>query len=103
MKYLFAVMALAIATPASAELIFFSEQRSMSVAGYRFEGDRVIVSMRGGGEMSFDLALIVKVAPDEVPYDEGEIAEIKQPAAPMGISHQLAGITAYDPIIATAA
>ena len=43
MKYLFALIALAIATPASAELIFFSEQRSMSVASHRFEGDRIIV------------------------------------------------------------
>ncbi len=68
MKYLFALIALAIATPASAELIFFSAHRSMSVAGHRFEGDRVIVSLRGGGEMTFDRALITKIAPDEVPY-----------------------------------
>ena len=26
----------------------------MSVAGHRFEGDRIIVALRGGGEMSFD-------------------------------------------------
>ena len=67
MSYLFALIALAIATPASAELIFFSEQRSMSVASHRFEGDRIIVALRGGGEMSFDRALITKIAPDEVP------------------------------------
>ena len=66
MKYLFALLALTIATPASAELIFFSEQRSMSVASHRFEGDRVIVALRGGGEMSFDRSLITKIAPDEV-------------------------------------
>src|SRR5688572_352994 len=103
MRYLLAVIALAIATPASAELIFFSEQRSMSVAGHRFEGDRVIVSMRGGGEMSFDRTLVVKVAPDEVPYDEATIAETKEPAAPVVARHQLAETTAYDPIIAAAA
>ena len=44
MRYLLAVIVLAIASPASAELIFFSEDRSMSVAGHRVEGDRVIVS-----------------------------------------------------------
>ncbi|HUP39810.1 MAG TPA: hypothetical protein VM115_06795, partial [Vicinamibacterales bacterium] len=65
MKYIFALVALAIATPASAELIFFSEQRSMSVASHRFEDDRIIVALRGGGEMSFDRALISKIAPDE--------------------------------------
>ena len=52
MKYMFALVALAIATPAWAELLFFGEQRTMSVASHRFEGDRVIVSLRGGGEMS---------------------------------------------------
>ena len=103
MKYLFALIALAIATPASAELIFFSEQRSMSVASHRFEGDRIIVSLRGGGEMSFDRALISKIAPDEVPYhrrrhrrNEGSrCASCGQP--------RLAGTTAYDPIIESAA
>ena len=103
MKYLLALIALAIATPASAELIFFSEHRSMSVASHRFEGDRVIVSLRGGGEMSFDRALMVKVAPDEVPYDEGTIADTGLLAVPVAASHQLAGNTTYDPIIEIAA
>ena len=49
MRYLLAILVLAIAAPASAELIFFSETRSMSVKSHRFEGDRVIVALRGGG------------------------------------------------------
>ena len=44
MRYFLAAIVLSIASPASAELIFFSEDRSMSVAGHRIEGDRVIVS-----------------------------------------------------------
>ena len=103
MKYLLALIALAIATPASAELIFFSEQRSMSVAGHRFEGDRVIVALRGGGEMSFDRALITKIAPDEVPYLEDATAETKPAAVPVVASRGLAARTAYDPIIERAA
>lgn len=103
MKYLFALIALAIATPASAELIFFSEQRSMSVASHRFEGDRVIVALRGGGEMSFDRALITKIAPDEVPYTEDATADTKEAALPVAASRGLAGRTAYDPIIESAA
>ena len=102
MKYLFALIALAIATPASAELIFFSAQRSMSVASHRFEGDRVIVSLRGGGEMSFDRALIAKIAPDEVPYLEDDAVETKE-AVPVAQSRGLAATTAYDPMIETAA
>ena len=103
MKSLFFLIALAIAAPASAELIFFSAHRSMSVAGHRFEGDRVIVSLRGGGEMSFDRALILKIAPDEVPYLEDEIVQAKETAVPVAESGGLAGMTAYDPMIETAA
>lgn len=103
MKYLLAVIALAIATPASAELLFFSKQRSMSVASHRFEGDRVIVSLRGGGEMSFDRALIVKIAPDEVPYIEDDTAETKDDGVAAAAGGGLAGRTAFDPIIESAA
>ncbi len=106
MKYLFALIALAIATPASAELIFFSELRTMSVASHRFEGDRVIVALRGGGEMSFDRALVTKIAPDEVPYAdlrEPQDAPISAAPPPIVAGEGLAGRTAYDPLIESAA
>ena len=103
MKCLFAFIALAIATPASAELIHFSEQRSMSVASHRFEGDRVIVALRGGGEMSFDRALIAKITPDEVPYPDVAQADVKTVVQPDVVIGQLAGKTAYDPFIESAA
>ena len=105
MRYLFAIIALAIAAPASAELIFFSEQRSMSIASHRVEGDRLIVALRGGGEMSFDRALVTKIAPDEVPYEEEEqaAADPTNPAPPLAAADRRAGRTAYDPIIESAA
>ena len=103
MKYIFALVALAIATPASAELIFFSEDRSMSVASHRFEDDRIIVALRGGGEMSFDRALISKITPDEVPYSQDATAETTDAPLPMAPSRGLAGKTAYDPLIESAA
>jgi soluble lytic murein transglycosylase-like protein len=103
MRYLFTIVALAIATPASAELIFFSEQRSMSVSSHRIEGDRIIVALRGGGEMTFDRALITKIAPDEVPYDDSAPAASQGPVPPAAVSVELAGETAYDPIIESAA
>ena len=99
MKYLFALVALAITTPASAELIYFGE-RPMSVAGHRFEGERVIVSLRGGGEMSFDRALITNIAPDEVPYAQDGTAD---PNVPVAGSRGLVAKTAYDPIIESVA
>jgi len=103
---LMAVAGLAVATPASAELLFFADSRSMSVASHRIEGDRIIVKLRGGGEMTFDSALVVKIGPDEVPYSEpastsvdGEIDRV----GPTGIDGMrvpmLAGTTSFDPII----
>ena len=103
MKYLLALFALAIATPASAELIFFSEQRSMSVAGHRVEGDRIIVALRGGGEMTFDRDLIVKIAPDEVAYGQVPGGDAAAAPAPVASGGGLAEKTAYDPMIEHAA
>ena len=95
-----ALMFLAAARQASAELIFFASDRSMSVKAHRFEGDSIIVTLRSGGEMTFDRSLITKIGPDEVPYDEpatlaAEAAGVDEPA-------QIIGTTTYDTIIKTA-
>jgi soluble lytic murein transglycosylase-like protein len=100
MTYLFALIVLAVAAPASAELIFFSETRSMSVKSHRFEGDRVVVALRGGGEMAFDRSVVLKIAPDEVPYpEETTAAEGDSRTSPAVEADTLAGSTVYDPII----
>jgi soluble lytic murein transglycosylase-like protein len=96
---LLALAGLAAAAPASAELIFFSSDRSMSVASYRFEDDRIIVQLRGGGEMTFDRSLIMKIAPDEVPYPEPHVAaDSDRTVGAEGLVER----TSYDPIIAQA-
>jgi transglycosylase-like protein with SLT domain len=102
MKYLFALIALAIATPASAELIFFSESRSMSVKSHRIEGDRVIVSLRSGGEMAFDRSVIVKITPDEVPYPEERSTSAADEEMQTSVGDVLVERTVYDPIIESA-
>jgi hypothetical protein len=98
-KLLLALIVLAIATPASAELIFFSEDRSMSITSYRLEGDRMIVTLRGGGEMTFDRSLITKIAPDEVPHRDHALAGDGGAAVPIVASRELVQRTPYDPII----
>ena len=101
MRFVLALLVLGIASPASAELIFFSSQRSMSVAGHRVEGDRLIVTLRGGGEMTFDRMLVTKVAPDEVPYPQ-ERANAQATAAPGPDGDVLIAESSYDPIIESA-
>jgi soluble lytic murein transglycosylase-like protein len=90
------VAGLAFATPASAELLFFSDTQSMSIASHRFEGDNIIVTLRGGGEMTFGRDIIARIAPDEVPYPDPESAN----AADVEIADvpELA-TTTFDPII----
>jgi soluble lytic murein transglycosylase-like protein len=93
------VVALAVLSSLSvrqafAELIFFSGDRSMSVKSHRFEGDQIIVSLRNGGEMTFDRGLVAAIRPDEVPYDE--------PAAQQAIraaGERLIDNTVYEPFI----
>ena len=88
---------------ASAELIFFGNDQSMSVKAHRFEGSLIIVTLRGGGEMTFESSLITKIGPDEVPYDEPLAESRGGPSDPEKNLSALADTTTYDPIIATAA
>ena len=66
----FAGLALAVATPAHAELVFFTTGRSLSVKSHRVEGESLVLELRGGGEAAFDAALVARIEPDEVPYPE---------------------------------
>ena len=62
------------ARPARAELVFFSSGRSLSVGSHRMEGNLLVLSLRGGGEIVSDASLVVRIAPDEVPYPEPDPA-----------------------------
>ena len=79
---LVALVAVVVPASASAELLFLSERGSMSIAGHRFEGDRIIVTLRSGGEMTFDRSLVVRIAEDEVPYPDPEELAAANDAAP---------------------
>jgi soluble lytic murein transglycosylase-like protein len=95
--FLLALMFLAAARQASAELLFFAGDRTMSVKSHRFEGDQIIVSLRGSGEMSFDRSLILRIAPDEVSHDEPSEAAAAS-AAPQ-FAGRLIENTKYEPLI----
>lgn len=60
----------AVALPASAEIVYLSSKRTLSVKSHRVEGDSVILTLRGGGEVTCDKSLIEKIVPDEVPYTD---------------------------------
>ena len=70
---------LAAAAPASAEIVFLSSGRTLSVKSHRVEGDRVVLTLRSGGEVTCNKELIARVEPDEVPYVDPD--EPKAPEA----------------------
>jgi len=58
------------AVRASAEIIYLSSGRTISVKSHRIDGDTISFALRGGGEMSCPLALVRDIMPDEVPYPD---------------------------------
>lgn len=90
------------AVPAHAELVFLSSGRTLSVKEHRLDGESIVLTLRGGGEVTCDRALIEKILPDEVPYPEPQA----EPALAAGEEPQqdtaaVLGSTPYGEIIAS--
>jgi hypothetical protein len=68
----------------AAELVFLNTGRTLTVRSHRVDGDRMILTLRGGGEITCDAALVERIAPDEVPYPEPELSAVEvTPLAPV--------------------
>ena len=61
---------LAWTMPASAELVFLTSGRNLSVSSHRIVGPSIVLALRGGGEIVCDRSLVAEIRPDEVPYPE---------------------------------
>lgn len=82
--------------------------RTLSVKSHKDDGESVILTLRGGGEVTCDRSLIDKIVPDEVPHPEPapavETAENDAQARPAaGERTALLRDTVYDELIASAA
>jgi soluble lytic murein transglycosylase-like protein len=42
------------------------------VKAHRLDGDRIVLTLRGGGDVNIDRSLVDRIVPDEVPYPEPE-------------------------------
>jgi soluble lytic murein transglycosylase-like protein len=82
---------------ARGEIIFLTSGRSVSVKSHEIKGDSIVLTLRGGGEVTCDKTLIEKILPDEVPYPEPAraAAEGQEPAQSAGTLEE----TPYDDII----
>jgi soluble lytic murein transglycosylase-like protein len=59
---------------ARAELVVLASGRTLSVLSHRVEGDRMVLALRGGGEVVCEASLVARIDPDEVPRDGDEAA-----------------------------
>jgi hypothetical protein len=59
---------LALAAPAHADLVVLSSGRVISASSVVLTADSATIRLRGGGEVTCDRSLIVRVDPDEMPW-----------------------------------
>ena len=62
----------ALARPASADIVYLTSGRTLSVKAHRADGEAVVLTLRSGGEVTCDASLIEKIVADEVPHPDPE-------------------------------
>lgn len=60
----------ATASTASADIVFLSSGKTLSVKSHSLEGESIVLVLRSGGSVTCDRSLISKILPDEVPHPE---------------------------------
>jgi membrane-bound lytic murein transglycosylase B len=93
---------------ASAEIVVMTSGRTLSVKGHKTDGESVVLTLRGGGEVTCDKTLIEKIVADEVPHPEPEapaLATAAQtaPASAAGERGPLLRDSVYGDLITAAA
>jgi len=86
---------------ARAELVYFANGRSLNVSAHRVDGDTLVLSRRGGGEIECAASAIVRIAPDEVPWPEEAASRRKADATADGprLNADPGAPSEYEPII----
>jgi hypothetical protein len=57
-------------TTASAEIVFLTSGRTLSIKDHRQEGDTIVLTMRAGGEVRCDKSIVDRIVDDEVPHPD---------------------------------
>jgi hypothetical protein len=92
-----------VETPASAEIVFLSSGRTLSVKAHRLDGDNIVLTLRSGGEVTCNKDLITKIDQDEVPYIEPDAPKAPEPVKTTDADQEnLLEGTPYAEIIAAA-
>ena len=93
------------AATASAEIVFMTSGRTLSVKTHRNDGDSVVLTLRSGGEVTCDKSLIEKILPDEVPYPEPQVPVAEPEAKTLPVASGSAQLreTVYSELISATA
>ena len=96
---------LAIAVPASAEIVFLNSGRTLSVKSHKVDGEFIVLTLRSGSQVTCDKTLIQKIEADEVPWVEPETPKAEEIAAvtPVPQDRSLLEGSPFAEIIASAA
>lgn len=73
---LMSAFAIGSVTRVSADQLFFTNGRMLSVKDYRIDGDLVTVTLRNGGQASFDKAVVSDIKADEMPEEVIPVAPV---------------------------
>ncbi len=101
--FVFCLLSFAFFLPRSAfaDLVFFQNGQSLSVKSHRVDGDRLVLALRTGGEITCARATIARIEADEVPYPEP--APVIADAAPVLDAGAAIAPAALAPMIETLA
>ena len=89
---------------ASAEIVFLTSGRTLSVKGHRVDGDAMVLTLRSGGEVTCDQKLVEKIVADEVPHpDPVPAASAHDQGRPSPIRGAQLKVTPYADMISAAA
>src|SRR5690349_11739308 len=93
-------LALGMAVPASAEIIYLTSNKTISVKSHRIEGNTIYLTLRNGGEVSCDKSLVDRIVPDEVPHPDPEPPAEDAESIAAAVDPSLLEQTPYGDIIA---
>jgi hypothetical protein len=68
---------------ASAELVFLASGRTLTVQSHRFDGDLVVLKLRGGGQIVCAASSVDRIAPDDVVRPEPTAGGAVEPLRPV--------------------
>lgn len=88
------------AVPASAEIVYLTSGRTLSVKSHRLDGESIVLTLRSGGDVTCDRTLVEKIEPDEVPYPDPPAPPDAVPAASVEQDLSVLASTPYGEIIA---